>query len=76
MQIVDLSCPYVKSAVLKVGLNSEGVAWPVLSVETELPIFPDQDGFDAKAYNSLLTAVGIWQAANRDKHAYIIRVEP
>jgi hypothetical protein len=72
----EISGPDIFSAKRTVGLNDKGVVTTIMVVLTELPLFPDDEGFDQQKLNKLLVAVGAWQEKNYPIQAHIFRTEP
>lgn len=71
----EIAGPDIVSARKRVGLNDKGVLTTVMEVVTELPLFPDDPGFDQRKLNKLLSTVGAWQARNFPIQVHIYRTE-
>jgi len=69
-----LSHPNGLSSQVTLKVDHKGVRIEHLEVKTDLPLFPDDDGFDKKRFNELLNEIGTWTATDPSREAHITRL--
>jgi len=69
-----LSHPKALSSTVTLKVDHKGICIEKLEVRTDLPLFPDDEGFDKKRYNELLNEIRTWTASSPSREAHITRL--